>query len=69
MGWQAEGREKMGRGKNWKETLRQLAQLLGNETMPQISNTWAQRKKEHKGRSGESGCTKGTVQTQERIGE
>lgn len=38
MGWQAEGREKMGRGKSWQETLRQPAQLLENEIMPQISN-------------------------------
>lgn len=69
MGWQAEGREKVGRGKSWQETLRQPAQLLENEIMPQISNAQAQRKKECRGRSGQSGCKKGIVQTQEGIGE
>lgn len=59
----------MGRGKSWQEILRQPAQLLENEIIPQISNAQAQRKKECKGRSGESGYTKGTVQTQEGIGK
>lgn len=69
MGWQVEGREKMGRGKSWQEALRQPAQLLENEIMPPISNAWIQRKKEGRGRSGESGCRKGTVQAQEGTGE